>query len=152
MLFAFYVSIAITAAARQHSHLAVDVVARNYPARVRRWMSRFAAIVVVPAVDAVRVVRRVARYRTVGARIRAGFPTRSIRVISRSGLHSGCLLAVLTLTWPGMLLRHDAPPADRSAPALPSLEEQRRMFERQLDQNADEIPATGGSASADTRN
>ena len=38
ILFALYVSIAITAATRQHGHLAVDIVSRGYSARIRRML------------------------------------------------------------------------------------------------------------------
>jgi TRAP-type C4-dicarboxylate transport system permease small subunit len=43
VLFALYVAVAVTAATRDGTHLAVDVVARRYSARTRRWLARAAA-------------------------------------------------------------------------------------------------------------
>ena len=49
ILFAFYVSIAITAATRQRAHLAADALARSYPARLRRAIDVLAsALATVP--------------------------------------------------------------------------------------------------------
>jgi TRAP-type C4-dicarboxylate transport system permease small subunit len=49
ILFALYVSIAITAATRDGTHLAVDAVARHYSPRTRALLARFgAAAVLVP--------------------------------------------------------------------------------------------------------
>lgn len=47
VLFALYVSVGITAATRQDTHLAVDVVAARYPNRVRRILARASAILIV---------------------------------------------------------------------------------------------------------
>ena len=47
LLFALYVSLAVTCATRHHAHLAADAVARRYPLRARAWMSRIAAAVVL---------------------------------------------------------------------------------------------------------
>jgi TRAP-type C4-dicarboxylate transport system permease small subunit len=49
ILFALYIAIAITAATRGGTHLAVDAVARRYPARVRARIARIASAgVLVP--------------------------------------------------------------------------------------------------------
>ena len=49
ILFALYVSISITAATRDGTHLAVDALARRYPARTRMLITRVgAAAVLVP--------------------------------------------------------------------------------------------------------
>ena len=47
LLFGAYVAVAITAATRDRAHLAVDAVARRYPARARARMERIAAAVVL---------------------------------------------------------------------------------------------------------
>ena len=47
LLFALYVSLAVTCATRHHAHLATDAFARRYPLRARAWMSRIAAAVVL---------------------------------------------------------------------------------------------------------
>jgi len=47
LLFALYVSIAITAATRAHAHLAVDTVARRYAHAVQATLARLAALLVV---------------------------------------------------------------------------------------------------------
>ena len=47
ILFALYVSVALTAATRERSHLAADVLARRYPGKVREWLWRGACLVVV---------------------------------------------------------------------------------------------------------
>ena len=50
ILFALYVSVALTAATRERSHLAADVLARRYPRQVREWLWRGACLlVVIPA-------------------------------------------------------------------------------------------------------
>jgi len=50
ILFALYVSIALTAATREGSHLAVDVVARRYSNAVRKELSRAASLAIaIPA-------------------------------------------------------------------------------------------------------
>jgi TRAP-type C4-dicarboxylate transport system permease small subunit len=50
ILFALYVSVALTAATRDGSHLAADVVARRYPASIRGWLSRAACLLIaIPA-------------------------------------------------------------------------------------------------------
>ncbi len=50
ILFALYVSVALTAATREHSHLAADVVARRYTSKVREWMWRGACLAIaIPA-------------------------------------------------------------------------------------------------------
>ena len=50
IFFALYVSVALTAATRERSHLAADVLARRYTQRVRDWMWRSACLlVVIPA-------------------------------------------------------------------------------------------------------
>src|SRR5438045_9356906 len=43
LLFGVYVAVAITAATRDGTHLAVDAVARGYPARARARLDRIAA-------------------------------------------------------------------------------------------------------------
>lgn len=49
VLFAFYVSIAITAATRQRAHLAADALALRYPERIRRAFENVAfALFVAP--------------------------------------------------------------------------------------------------------
>ena len=47
LLFAFYVSIAVTAATRHHAHLAADALARGYPQHVRRTLAAIASLAVV---------------------------------------------------------------------------------------------------------
>jgi TRAP-type C4-dicarboxylate transport system permease small subunit len=47
LLFGVYVAVAITAATRERTHLAVDAVARGYPARARARLERIAAAVVL---------------------------------------------------------------------------------------------------------
>ena len=47
LLFALYVSLAVTCATRHHAHLAADAFARRYPLRVRTWLSRVAAAIVL---------------------------------------------------------------------------------------------------------
>jgi len=47
LLFAFYVSIAVTAATRHHAHLAADALARGYPQHVRRTLAVIASLAVV---------------------------------------------------------------------------------------------------------
>lgn len=47
LLFALYVSLAVTCATRHHAHLAADAFARRYPLRVRACMSRIAAALVL---------------------------------------------------------------------------------------------------------
>lgn len=47
LLFAFYVSIAVTAATRHHVHLAADALARGYPQRLRRTLAVVASLAVV---------------------------------------------------------------------------------------------------------
>jgi TRAP-type C4-dicarboxylate transport system permease small subunit len=50
ILFALYVSVALTAATRDRSHLAADVLARRYTPRWREWMTRAASLVIaIPA-------------------------------------------------------------------------------------------------------
>ncbi|MBO0757392.1 MAG: TRAP transporter small permease subunit [Bradyrhizobiaceae bacterium] len=44
-LFALYVAIAVTAATRAKIHLATDVVAAGYSARVRDWLDRVGALI-----------------------------------------------------------------------------------------------------------
>jgi TRAP-type mannitol/chloroaromatic compound transport system permease small subunit len=46
-LFALYVSVAITAATRDHSHLAADGFARRYPAAIRNRLARLGALLVL---------------------------------------------------------------------------------------------------------
>ena len=47
LLFGVYVAVGITAATRDRTHLAVDAVARGYPARARARLERVAAAVVL---------------------------------------------------------------------------------------------------------
>ncbi len=47
LLFGVYVAVGITAATRDRTHLAVDAVARGYPARTRARLERVAAAVVL---------------------------------------------------------------------------------------------------------
>jgi TRAP-type C4-dicarboxylate transport system permease small subunit len=47
LVFGIYVSVGITAATRAHFHLTPDVVARRYPARVRRWIGQAVSIGIV---------------------------------------------------------------------------------------------------------
>jgi TRAP-type C4-dicarboxylate transport system permease small subunit len=47
VLFALYVGVALTAATREGSHLAADVLARRYPVKVREWLRRGACLVIV---------------------------------------------------------------------------------------------------------
>ncbi|MEO8386304.1 MAG: TRAP transporter small permease subunit, partial [Betaproteobacteria bacterium] len=47
LLFALYVSLAVTCATRHHAHLAADAFARRYPLRVRGWLNRIAAALVL---------------------------------------------------------------------------------------------------------
>lgn len=47
LLFALYVSIAITAATRHHAHLAADAFARRYQGVVRFWLARLGALFVL---------------------------------------------------------------------------------------------------------
>jgi TRAP-type C4-dicarboxylate transport system permease small subunit len=47
ILFALYVSVAISAATRQRTHLAADAFARRYPATVRDRLRRVASLVVL---------------------------------------------------------------------------------------------------------
>jgi TRAP-type mannitol/chloroaromatic compound transport system permease small subunit len=47
VLFAFYVSVAITAATRQHAHLAADAFARRYSGPVRSRLARLSALLVL---------------------------------------------------------------------------------------------------------
>src|SRR3974390_411709 len=50
ILFALYVSVALTAATRENAHLAADVLARRYPARTRERMWRAACLTIaIPA-------------------------------------------------------------------------------------------------------
>jgi TRAP-type mannitol/chloroaromatic compound transport system permease small subunit len=50
ILFALYVSAALTAATRDHSHLAADVLSRTYTGKVREWMWRIACLAIaIPA-------------------------------------------------------------------------------------------------------
>jgi len=44
VLFALYVAVALTAATREESHLAADILARRYPARVRARIARVGAL------------------------------------------------------------------------------------------------------------
>jgi len=47
VLFALYVSVAVTAATREGAHLAADGIARNYPKRVRRLLWRAGCIAIL---------------------------------------------------------------------------------------------------------
>ncbi len=47
VLFALYVSVAVTAATRQGAHLAADSIARRYPARARHLLWRAACVVIL---------------------------------------------------------------------------------------------------------
>ncbi|MEP7207229.1 MAG: TRAP transporter small permease subunit [Casimicrobiaceae bacterium] len=47
VLFALYVSVAITAATRRRAHLCADALAHRYPARRRRRLDRVAALLVL---------------------------------------------------------------------------------------------------------
>lgn len=47
ILFALYVSVGITAATRQHAHLAVDVIACRYAHRIRRLLAACATVLAV---------------------------------------------------------------------------------------------------------
>ena len=47
VLFALYVSVAITAATRQHTHLAADAFARRYRGATRFWFARLGALFVL---------------------------------------------------------------------------------------------------------
>ena len=47
ILFALYVSVAVTAATRERSHLAADALARRYSSAWRRRMARFASLAVL---------------------------------------------------------------------------------------------------------
>jgi len=47
VLFALYVSVAVSAATRAHAHLAADTLARHYPARVRWRLARIASLVIL---------------------------------------------------------------------------------------------------------
>jgi TRAP-type C4-dicarboxylate transport system permease small subunit len=47
IIFALYMSVAITAATREHAHIAVDAFARHYPPRAKRWLMRIGALVAV---------------------------------------------------------------------------------------------------------
>ena len=50
ILFALYVSVALTAATRDRGHLAADLLARRYSARVRELLWRIACVVIaIPA-------------------------------------------------------------------------------------------------------
>jgi TRAP-type mannitol/chloroaromatic compound transport system permease small subunit len=44
-LFALFIAASVTAATRARTHLATDAVARRYPVRVRRWLSRLGGLV-----------------------------------------------------------------------------------------------------------
>jgi TRAP-type C4-dicarboxylate transport system permease small subunit len=44
-LFALFIAASVTAATRARTHLATDAVARRYPPRVRRWLSRLGGLV-----------------------------------------------------------------------------------------------------------
>jgi TRAP-type C4-dicarboxylate transport system permease small subunit len=44
ILFALYVAVALTAATRDDAHLAADMLARRYPARIRSRIARIAAL------------------------------------------------------------------------------------------------------------
>jgi TRAP-type mannitol/chloroaromatic compound transport system permease small subunit len=46
-IFALYVSLAMTFATREHTHLAVDAVAHGYNARLRDWIARWGAFLCV---------------------------------------------------------------------------------------------------------
>ncbi len=46
-IFALYVGLAITAATRAHTHLAVDLVAHSYPARLRAALARAGRLVAI---------------------------------------------------------------------------------------------------------
>ncbi|HLX23667.1 MAG TPA: TRAP transporter small permease subunit [Usitatibacter sp.] len=46
ILFALYVGVALTAATREHSHLAADVLAKRYTGKAREWMWRIACVVI----------------------------------------------------------------------------------------------------------
>lgn len=46
ILFALYVAVAVTAATREHAHLATDLAAHAYPRRIRALLSRAAALLV----------------------------------------------------------------------------------------------------------
>src|SRR5258708_32301846 len=48
VLFALYVSVAVTAATRQGAHLAADSIARRYPARARLLLWRASGVGVLP--------------------------------------------------------------------------------------------------------
>ena len=47
VLFALYVSVAITAASRDRAHLAADAFARRYPAGIRHGLARLGALLVL---------------------------------------------------------------------------------------------------------
>lgn len=47
MLFGLYVGVGLTHATRAGTHLTPDLLARRYPARLRRWCQRAAAVCVV---------------------------------------------------------------------------------------------------------
>jgi TRAP-type C4-dicarboxylate transport system permease small subunit len=47
ILFALYVSVAITAATRSRAHLAVTVLSQRYPRKVREWLYRVAALAIL---------------------------------------------------------------------------------------------------------
>jgi len=52
VLFALYVAVALTAATRDHTHLAADTVASRYSPRVRAVIARIAALcIAVPAAN-----------------------------------------------------------------------------------------------------
>ena len=52
VLFALYVAVAVTAATRERTHLAADLVAHRYSPRSREWLARIAALLVVAPASA----------------------------------------------------------------------------------------------------
>lgn len=47
LLFGVYVSVGLTQATRAGTHLTPDLLARRYPARLRRWLMRVASVAIV---------------------------------------------------------------------------------------------------------
>ena len=64
LLFALYVSVAITAATRAHAHLAADAVARRYPAALRVALARARRAARRRAMVGLRAGRRLAAVRS----------------------------------------------------------------------------------------
>lgn len=74
----------------------------------------------------------------------------SLRGLTRSlapYLFAQLIVLAAILAWPGLLRHRDAPGGPSAGSATTPIDEQTRMLQRQLDQNADEVPPFGANES-----